>query len=118
MKRATWWRPTPIVLMAILCACGEPGDQPVDDVAVSPSALSIGTKEKGCRPSKVRICHFPGKKNSPDIIEVSSQALQAHLDHGDGLAPPSVRSDADCLVPKPPTKPVSASAITGADGVA
>jgi hypothetical protein len=71
-----------------------------------------------CRDDLVRICHFPPGTQSPRIIEVSERALASHLAHGDGLAPESVQSNADCLVPQPPADPVSATASTGVDGIA
>lgn len=84
-------------------------------------ALSFGPSRRAparCASDAVRICHFAGKKNSAEIIEVSERALRAHLAHGDGLAPASVQTDSDCLVPQPPPKPVSVTATTGDDGEA
>lgn len=86
------------------------------------SFLRLRVVAEGCAPSAdecsdIRICYFD-ERDAPHIIEVERSAFTAHLEHGDGLAPDSVQTDADCLVPQPPPEPVSAVATTGEDGVA
>jgi hypothetical protein len=49
---------------------------------------------------------------------VNEESLEAHLDHGDGFAPESVQTAADCLVPQAPPEAVSVSTITDSDGKA
>jgi hypothetical protein len=66
---------------------------------------------------KVRVCHFTSDGGA-HIIEVSENALAAHLAHGDVPAPASVQSDDDCLIPQPPPEQVTVSSTTDETGVA
>lgn len=83
------------------------------------SAASAVAQPEGAAPegkaAKVAVCHFSGNGRA-QRIEISENALPAHLEHGDVPAPASVRTGADCLVPQPPPGLVSGSARTDSEG--
>lgn len=117
------WLVLVLAALAMLCVGGCAADAGDEEGTEAVTALQLRREStrKGsrqCPKDKVRICHFEGKKHSARIIEIPERALPAHLAHGDGLAPDSVETNADCLVPQPPPEPVSVSGTTGDDGVA
>lgn len=64
---------------------------------------------------KLTVCHFTSN-GDVRLLSIAPSALKAHLDHGDVEAPPSVKTDADCLAPQPPPAPVATTATTDAQG--
>src|SRR5688572_19958037 len=81
-------------------------------VVIVALALRAGAQDR----DKVRVCHFAG----PDaqLLTVARSALPAHLGHGDVLAPPSVKSGADCLAPQPAPAPAQVAATADERGSA
>jgi hypothetical protein len=49
--------------------------------------------------SKVTICHVTGKKGKFELVTVKASAAQAHVDHGDFLAPAGATKASQCVEP-------------------
>ena len=91
-----------------ICHFPESEQNPVEFIEISVNALQahlahgdfLADSESDCsgdpgeEDQKVTICHFPpGNPDNVQFIEISVNALQAHLDHGDFVAD----SKADCF---------------------
>ena len=51
--------------------------------------------------SKLTICHAVGKKGKFELITIKASAAQAHIDHGDFLAPAGATKASQCIVTPP-----------------
>jgi hypothetical protein len=49
--------------------------------------------------SKLTICHVTGKKGKFELVTVKASAAQAHVDHGDFLAPAGATKASQCVEP-------------------
>jgi hypothetical protein len=74
-----------------------------DDIIPAPAQGCPGDDAPGNSDNKVDICHVTGSANNPVVmINVSENAVQAHIDHGDYLAD---AEDGCEITPPPPPGP-------------
>ncbi len=78
-----------LTLLLTLLACGgtsESGPGLPNPSAVAPSLSELAVEDLSARGDKVSLCHHAAN-GSHHIIEISQNAVQAHLNHGDSPLP-------------------------------
>ncbi len=76
-------------LMLNLLACGGPSESGPglpNPSEVAPSLSELAVEDLSARGDKVQVCHHAGN-GSHHVIEISQNAVQAHINHGDSLLP-------------------------------
>ncbi len=84
---------------------------PNEGLSVTEPESVIAARAAAANAGRVTICHKTG--NGYNLITVSGNAVQAHLGHGDHVAPEGATSAADCaLDPVDPVDPIDPGPFT------